>query len=76
MTFLDIAAKVLGRDEDPVLYRELVNACLLTAPNYFKECPKDQVQHFEDMFRTVHRHVQQMPGHQITKLLQKLNERN
>ncbi len=76
MTYLDIAAKVLHRDSDPILYRELVHVCALTAPSYFKECPKDQVQAFEYYFRTIHRFASKLPKHQISKLLQNLNQQN
>ncbi len=76
MTYIEIAAKILHRDQDPILYRELVHACALMAPSFFKECPKDHAQHFEYMFRTIHRHVHQMPKHQISQLLQILNEQN
>ncbi len=76
MTYLDIAAKVLHMDEDPLKYRELVHVCALTCPSYFKECPKDQVQAFEYYFRTIHRFASKMPKHQISKLLEKLNQQN
>ncbi len=76
MTYLDIAAKVLGYDQDPLLYRDLCDVCIRTCPSYFEECPKSQRQAFEYYFRTIHKHVKQMPKHQISLLIQRLNERN
>ncbi len=76
MTYLDIAAKVLRRDQDPVAYRELVHAAMVHAPSYFQQCPDHHVQAFEYMFQTILHHVHQMPKHQVTRLIKALTESN